>query len=60
MAADALEALLEARDLTAGDLAKITDPYTRASLQLQAAFGLRRRVLRPSRWLGESLKRKAS
>ena len=32
----------KARDLTAGDLAQITDPYTRASLQLQAAFGLRR------------------
>ena len=32
----------KARDLTSGDLAKITDPYTRASLQLQAAFGLRR------------------
>jgi len=32
----------KARGLTSGDLAKITDPYTRASLQLQAAFGLRR------------------
>lgn len=32
----------KARDLTSGDLAKITDPYTRASLQLQATFGLRR------------------
>ena len=32
----------KARELTAGDLAKITDPYTRMSLQLQAAFGLRR------------------
>ena len=32
----------KARELTSGDLAKITDPYTRASLQLQAAFGLRR------------------
>ena len=32
----------KARDLTAGDLAKTTDPYTRMSLQLQAAFGLRR------------------
>ena len=32
----------KARELTAGDLAKITDPYTRISLQLQAAFGLRR------------------
>ncbi len=32
----------KARDLTSGDLAKITDSYTRASLQLQAAFGLRR------------------
>jgi len=37
----------KARELTAGDLAKITDPYTRMSLQLQAAFGLRR---------GESIK----
>jgi hypothetical protein len=26
----------KARELTAGDLAKITDPYTRMSLQLQA------------------------
>jgi hypothetical protein len=34
--------LSKARQLTAGDLAQITDPYTRASLQLQAAFGLRR------------------
>jgi len=32
----------KARELTAGDLAKITDPYTRMSLLLQAAFGLRR------------------
>ena len=32
----------KARELTSGDLAKITDPYTRMSLQLQAAFGLRR------------------
>ena len=32
----------KARELTAGDLAKITDPYSRLSLQLQAAFGLRR------------------
>jgi len=30
------------RELTAGDLAKVADPYTRASLKLQAAFGLRR------------------
>ena len=37
----------KARELTVGDLAKITDPYTRMSLQLQAAFGLRR---------GESIK----
>lgn len=37
----------KARDLTAGDLSKIADPYTRMSLQLQAAFGLRR---------GESIK----
>ena len=32
----------KARELTSGDLAKVTDPYTRMSLQLQAAFGLRR------------------
>ena len=32
----------KARELTVGDLAKITDPYSRLSLQLQAAFGLRR------------------
>jgi hypothetical protein len=32
----------KARPLTAGDLARITDPYSRVSLQLQAAFGLRR------------------
>jgi len=31
-----------ARELTQGDLAKITDPYTQLSLKLQAAFGLRR------------------
>jgi hypothetical protein len=37
----------KARELTAGDLAKITDPYSRMSLRLQAAFGLRR---------GESIK----
>jgi site-specific recombinase XerC len=37
----------KARELTAGDLSKITDPHTRMSLQLQAAFGLRR---------GESIK----
>ena len=37
----------KARELMAGDLLKITDPYTRMSLQLQAAFGLRR---------GESIK----
>jgi integrase-like protein len=37
----------KARELTVGDLSKITDPYTRMSLQLQAAFGLRR---------GESIK----
>jgi hypothetical protein len=30
------------RELTAGDLSQITDPYTRFSLKLQAAFGLRR------------------
>ena len=32
----------KSRDLTDGDLAKITDPYTALSLKLQAAFGLRR------------------
>jgi Phage integrase, N-terminal/Integrase len=31
-----------ARILTAKDLAKVTDPYTRLSLKLQGAFGLRR------------------
>lgn len=37
----------KARELTTGDLAKVTDPYTQMSLKLQAAFGLRR---------GESIK----
>ena len=37
----------KARELTTGDLSKITDPYTQMSLRLQATFGLRR---------GESLK----
>jgi len=37
----------KARDLTAGDLSKVADAYTRMSLQLQSAFGLRR---------GESIK----
>ena len=32
----------KARQLTSGDLAQVTDPYTRMSLRLQAAFGLRR------------------
>jgi hypothetical protein len=32
----------KARVLAIGDLSKVTDPYTRLSLQLQAAFGLRR------------------
>lgn len=32
----------KSRELTAGDLAKVTDPYTALSLKLQAAFGLRR------------------
>ncbi len=36
-----------ARRLSSGDLAKVTDPYSRLSLKLQAAFGLRR---------GESIK----
>lgn len=37
----------KARALTSSDLSKVTDPYTRMSLRLQAAFGLRR---------GESIK----
>ena len=37
----------KARQLTGGELARITDPYTAMSLRLQAAFGLRR---------GESIK----
>lgn len=32
----------QARELTAADLAKVTDPYTQLSLKLQVAFGLRR------------------
>lgn len=32
----------KARELTDGDLSKVTDPYTKMSLKLQAAFGLRR------------------
>ncbi len=32
----------KARELTAEDLAKVNDPYTRLSLKLQVAFGLRR------------------
>ena len=32
----------KARELTSGDLTQVTDPYTRTSLRLQAAFGLRR------------------
>lgn len=32
----------KARELTDGDLAKVADAYTRMSLRLQAAFGLRR------------------
>jgi len=32
----------QARTLTPGELDRITDPYTRMSLELQAAFGLRR------------------
>ena len=31
----------QARELTSGDLAKVTDAYTALSLKLQAAFGLR-------------------
>ncbi len=37
----------KARELTSGDLSKISDAYTRISLELQVAFGLRR---------GESIK----
>jgi hypothetical protein len=32
-----------ARELTSGDLAQVTDPYTRMSLRLPATFGLRRK-----------------
>jgi site-specific recombinase XerC len=32
----------KARELTDGELSKVTDPYARISLRLQAAFGLRR------------------
>ena len=32
----------KARELSSGDLAKVTDPYSLLSLRLQAAFGLRR------------------
>jgi hypothetical protein len=32
----------QSRELSTGDLAKITDPFTELSLKLQAAFGLRR------------------
>ena len=32
----------QSRELTSGDLAKVTDSYTALSLKLQAAFGLRR------------------
>ena len=32
----------KARELTSGDLAQVSDPYTRMSLRLQATFGLRR------------------
>jgi hypothetical protein len=33
----------KARELTSGDLAQVSDPYTRMSLRLQATFGLRRK-----------------
>jgi site-specific recombinase XerC len=33
----------KARELTSGDLAQVSDTYTRMSLRLQAAFGLRRK-----------------
>jgi len=32
----------KARELTSGDLSRISDPYSQMSLKLQAAFGLRR------------------
>jgi hypothetical protein len=35
-------AVSKARELTDSELAKVSDPYTRLSLKLQAAFGLRR------------------
>ena len=54
----------KSRDLTDGDLAKITDPYTALSLRLQAAFGLRREAsikIRPARAdKGDRLALKAS
>ena len=34
--------LSKARQLTSGDLSRVSDPYSRMSLELQAAFGLRR------------------
>ena len=54
----------KARQLTSGDLAQVTDPYTRMSLRLQAAFGLRREEslkIRPS-WAdgGDTLRLKDS
>jgi site-specific recombinase XerC len=54
----------KARQLTSGDLATVTDPYTRMSLRLQAAFGLRREEslkIRPG-WAdhGDTLLLKAS
>jgi site-specific recombinase XerC len=54
----------KSRDLTDGDLAKITDPYTALSLKLQAEFGLRREEsikIRPARAdKGDRLALKAS
>ena len=54
----------KARELTAMDLAKVTDPYTAMSLRLQAEFGLRRAEsikIQPA-WAdrGETLTLKAS
>ena len=54
----------KARQLTSGDLAKVTDPYTAMSLRMQAAFGLRREEslkIRPG-WAdrGDTLLLKAS
>jgi len=54
----------KARELTSGDLAQVSDPYTRMSLRLQATFGLRRKEsikIQPA-WAdrGDTLRIKAS